>query len=175
MSQDLAPSGALLLAFPFISFLLRQASASGSPLTPCFQSADLETSAERKRLFPANSSRRPGAAFHSAGFGPTFFPQPVAVARWTHRLAGSAHVFKCRAWGWRRSLRNPELRGRGWFLKGRRGGSPHREEHAGQVKNHPRGCAEGSSRALPGRCLREERNTAGGRKAPGGGDRKPLL
>lgn len=42
-------------------------------------------------------------------------------------------------------------------------------------KNNPRGCAEGRSRALPGRCLRDERNTAGGRKAPGGGDVKPLL
>lgn len=46
----------------------------------------------------------------------------------------------------------------------------------GKQKNDLRGSVEGSSWRLPGRCFRDERDTARGREeAPGGGDMKSLF
>ena len=106
--------------FLFISFILRQASPSGGP---CLHSTDLEISAERKHLFPHNSSRRPAVALHCADFGHMFFSQQITVVRGTHGMDWPALTMSSptEPGGWSRSHQNHELRGRGWFLKGKMG------------------------------------------------------
>lgn len=79
--QGMAPSGPLLACVPLCQLHSRAGISECDPTTSHLHSTHLEISVGRQRLFPDDSSRRPGIAFHCSGLGHLLFSQPVIRSR----------------------------------------------------------------------------------------------